>query len=117
MMEMRAIRDAMLRLSCIACTQYIYDPASLVIGDGAIYYLVEMNDLFFMAWENNDTGAMIVNSITRFDLDELGELGAEEAWTVLRVPAKRAESIQFREIDDAELSEVYHRMEAQTIMV
>ena len=54
-----------------------------------------------------------MNPITRFKLDELDELGADEAWTVLRVPTKQTESIQFREIDEVELSEVYCRMAAQ----
>lgn len=40
----------------------------------------------------------------RIDLNsQLRELGAEEAWSVLCVPAAKAEGIHFREIDDAEL--------------
>lgn len=58
---------------------------------------------------------MIVNPITRFGLDELEELGAESAWTVLHVPAELSESIQFREIGDAELIDVYRRMEARPL--
>lgn len=115
MNERREIRDAMLRLSCIARTHYHYDPTGQTIGEGPIHYLVELSGLFFIAWENNDTGAMVVNPITRFSLDELDELGAAEAWTVLRVPADVAEGIQFREIDNAELSEAYRQMARRAI--
>lgn len=113
MMDKREIREAILRLSCIERMQFHYDLAGEVSGDGPIHYLLEVGDLFFMAWENNITGNMIVNPITRFRLDELGELGAEEAWTVLRVPADLMEGIQFREIDDVELSKAYFRMESR----
>lgn len=115
MNEVREIRDAMLRLSCIARIQYEYDPAGQIIGEGPIHYLIELGNLFFIAWENNDTGAMVVNPITRFGLDELDELGAAEAWTVLRVPAELAEGIQFREIDNVELSEAYLQMAGRAI--
>jgi hypothetical protein len=71
--------------------------------------------VLFIAWEDNDTGAMIVNPIIRFSLDELEELGAEEAWTVLYVPAELSEGIQFREMGDAELVDVYQRMEARSL--
>jgi hypothetical protein len=104
------ISDAMRRLSCIGRKQYQYDPIAKVFAEGPIHYLIEVRDLLFLAWENDETGSMIVSPITRFDLDELGELGAVEAWTVLRVPAVRTEGIQFREIDVSELSAVYHRM-------
>lgn len=83
-----------------------------VLSDGEIHYLIEVSGVFFIAWEDNDTGAMIVNPIIRFSLDELEELGAEEAWTVLRVPAELFEGIQFRDIDNAELIDAYRRMEA-----
>lgn len=114
MMEMNAIREAMLRLSCIGCTPFHYDPAGNIFCDGPIHYIIEVGDLFFVAWESNDTGSMIVNPITRFDLDELGELGAAEAWTVLLVPAEMSEGIQFREIDGAELIDAYCRMQVRT---
>ena len=71
--------------------------------------------MFFIAWEENDTGTMIVNPIIRFSLDELEELGAEEAWTVLYAPAELSKGIQFREMGDAELVDVYHRMEARSL--
>jgi len=115
MKELRKIRDAMLRLSCIGRTQFHYDPAGEVFGDGAIHYLVEVGGLFFIAWEDNDTNTMIVNPIMRFDLEELADMGDEDAWTVLLVPAGMAESIQFRVIDNAELIEAYRRMEGQGI--
>lgn len=115
MTEMMEIRDAMWRLSCIERTQYHYDPAGDVYGDGPIQYLVEVGDLFFVAWVNNDSGAVIVNPITRFSLDELDELGADEPWTVLHVPSTMSERIDFREIDAAELAEAYHRMEGRSI--
>jgi uncharacterized protein YbdZ (MbtH family) len=115
MLEVREIRDAMLRLSCIGRTQYYYDPAGQVFGDGPIHYLVEVDGMLFMAWENNEIGNMIVNPITRFDLNELEELGAEEGWTVLRVPTGRAECIQFLEINKATLREAYYRMEGSKI--
>lgn len=115
MVEMQEIREAMLRLSCIGCMQCQYDPIGLIVGEGPIHYLVELGNLLFIAWENNDTGAIVVNPITRFDLDELDELGAAEAWTVMRVPADMTEGIRFREIDNVELSEVYRQMAGRTI--
>jgi hypothetical protein len=75
----------------------------------------QYSNLFFIAWENNDTGAMVVNPITRFGLDELDELGAAEAWTVRCVLPDLAESIQFREIDSVELSEAYRQMAGRAI--
>lgn len=63
-----------------------YDPGGDIFGDGPIHYLVEVGYLVSMAWESNDSGLMVVNPITRFDLDGLDELGAEEAWTILRMP-------------------------------
>lgn len=68
-----------------------------------------------MAWENSDTKIILVNPITRYGLDELSELGAEEAWTVLYVPQELSQGVQFREIDDAELCDVYSRMESQFV--
>lgn len=116
MKELREICNAMLRLSCIGRTRFHYDPAGQVFGDGAIHYLVEVGDLFFIAWEDNDSKTMIVNPITRFDLEELADLGDEDAWTVLHVPAGLAEGIQFREIDNAELNEAYRRMEGRAMV-
>ena len=115
MIETMEIRDAMWRLSCIERAQYHYDPAGDVYGDGPIQYLVEVGDLVFVSWVNNDSGSVIVNPITRFSLDELDELGAYEPWTVLQVPASLAERINFREIDAAELADMYRRMEGRTI--
>jgi hypothetical protein len=64
-----------------------------------------------MAWENKNTEEMIVNPITRLGLEELGQLGAEELWTVLHVPADLTVAIQFREIDFDQLIATYRRME------
>lgn len=114
MKEVSEIYDAILRLSYIGSRQFHYDPAGQVFGFGEIHYLVEVAGLFFIAWEDNDTRMMILNPITRFSLDELAELGAEEAWTVLHVPATLAESIQFRGIDESELVAGYLHAEAQT---
>lgn len=114
MTEIRKIHNAMLRLSCIGRTQFQYDPANQIFGDGEVHYLVEVAGLFFIGWEDNHTRAMIVNPITRFDLDELVELGMEEAWMVLNVPAELDEGIQFREIDDSELIAAYRQMELRT---
>jgi hypothetical protein len=111
MMETREIQDAMRRLSRIARTVYQFDSAGLIFGDGPMHYLVELGDSLFMAWENNETGTMIVNPITRFELEELEEMGAP--WTVLRVTAELTEGIQFRTVDDIELSAAYHRMKGQ----
>ena len=83
-----------------------------MFGDGEIHYLVEVTGLFFVAWMDNDSRMMIVNPITRFCLDDLEELGADEAWTALHVPANLSDAIQFREIGDVELSDIYRRMEA-----
>jgi hypothetical protein len=113
MNEIREIRDAMSRLSCIGRTRFHYDSIGRIFGDGEIHYLIEVSGLFFVAWKDNDTEMMIVNPITRFGLAELGELGAEEAWTVLRVPDALAEGIQFRDINDVELVRAYRRMEGQ----
>jgi len=115
MREVQAIREAMLRLSCIERIPCQYDPAGQIVGEGPIHYLVELGNLLFIAWENNDTGAMVVNPITRFELDELDELGAAEAWTVVRVPTDLAEVIQFRVIDNVELNEVYRQMVGRAI--
>lgn len=99
-----------IRLSSLASMPFLYDPHCQVFGDGPIQYLVEVSDLVFIAWEDTDTETIVVNPITRFHLDELAELSAEEAWTVLHLPATQVESIQFREIDDNELIGAYHRM-------
>ncbi|AKU20776.1 hypothetical protein [Massilia sp. NR 4-1] len=115
MKERTEIRDALFRLSCIGRRQFYYDPAGQVLSDGEIHYLIEVSGVFFIAWEDNDTGTMIVNPIIRFSLDELEELGAEEAWTVLHVPAALAAGIQFREIDGAELTNAYLRMKERAL--
>jgi len=115
MNEMGEIREALSRLSCIGRAQFYYDPVGQVFGEGEIHYLVEVSGLYFLAWEDNDTRTMIVNPITRFDLNELQELGAEEAWVVLHVPITLAEAIRFREIDDADLVGAYLRMEAHAL--
>ncbi|RFP24193.1 hypothetical protein D0T25_03955 [Duganella sp. BJB488] len=110
MMETREIRAAILRLSSIEQIPYHYDPAGEVFGDGPIHFLVEVGDQLFVAWGDNETRTIVVNPILRFELHELEELGFEEAWTVVRVPATVTEGIQFREIDNAELSTSYLRM-------
>lgn len=115
MTETREIRSAMWRLSCIERTPYQYDPAGQVFGFGPIHYLVELGDQLYLAWHNEESGAVVVNPITRYDLDELDELGAYEPWTVLHVPAELDEGIRFREIDAAELAQAYQRMEGRTI--
>jgi hypothetical protein len=115
MREIPGIRDALLRLSCIERMRFHYDPAGRVLGEGEIHYLVEVTGLFFVAWKNSDSGMMIVNPITRFGLDELEEVGTEEAWTALHVPAELSDSIQFREIDGNELIDVYRRMETRSL--
>ena len=106
------IQEAMLRLSRIELKQCQYDPTGQVFGDGRIQYLVEIRDLLFIAWENKDTGSVIVNPITRFDLDELEELGSYETWTVMHLPATLNEGVQFREIENSELNNAYRRSEA-----
>jgi hypothetical protein len=111
MSEIQRMREAMLRLTSFRDIQYQYDPANTVFGDGPIHFLVEVEDKFFVAWENNDTGVMIINPITRFDLDELEDLGFEEPWTLLRLPATVPEGLQLLKCDKARLSDVYHRME------
>jgi len=117
MTEAKAINAAMLRLSSIARMRYHYDPLGDVFGDGPIHFLVEVGDRFLLAWEDNDMKAMIVNPITRFDLGSLEELGLDEAWTVLHVPAKAANGISYRQIDNAELNDVYVRMERGPVPV
>ncbi|NVM80187.1 hypothetical protein FHW83_006032 [Duganella sp. SG902] len=111
MKQIKEIYDAMLRLSSIGCVEYQYDALGHLFGFGEIHYLVEVNDLFLIAWANNDTGTMVVNPITRFELDELEELSTKEAWTVLHVPIKLTEGIRFRVIDADELCEVYRSTE------
>ncbi len=115
MEEVQAIREAMLRLSCIEGIPCHYDPTGQIVGEGPIYYLFELANLFFIAWKNNDTAAMVVSPITRFDLDELDELAAVEAWTAICVPTDRAEGIQFREIDNVELDKAYRQMVGRAI--
>ena len=110
MIEVKTIRAAMLRLTSIEQMEFRYDSEGQIFGDGEIHFLVEVGGQFFLAWEDNETQTMIVNPITRFELDALVELGSVEAWTVLCVPPTVAEGIQFREIDNAELNEVYSRM-------
>jgi len=109
MSESRVIHNALLRLSCIGGTQFHYDPTGQVFGDGEIHYLAEFGGMYFLVWEDSATNEMVVNPITRFELDELGELGAEEAWTVLRVPDGLDEGIQFREIEESELVDAYYQ--------
>lgn len=115
MPQTQEIREAMLRLSSIELKPYQYDPTGQVFGFGLIHYLIEIGKLFFIAWENNDTGSIIVNPITRFDLDELEELGSYETWTVLHVPATLSEGIQFREIENSELNIAYRRSEVYAV--
>lgn len=110
MNEARTIQAAMQRLSSLAQAECLYDPLGDIFGDGPIHYLVEVGCHFFVAWKANDTGAMIVNPVTRFDLGSLEELGLDEAWTVLRVPDALTDGIHFREISIAELADVYHKM-------
>jgi hypothetical protein len=116
MKEMQEIREAMLRLSCIECIPCQYDPVGQEVGEGPIHYLIELSNLFFIAWENSETGTMVINPITRFDLDELDELGAIEAWTILRLPNDPLKGIQFREIDNVELSKAYSQMTGRASM-
>jgi hypothetical protein len=115
MNEIRRIRNALQRLSCIARLPFQYDPVGQIVGAGPIHFLLEFNDLFFIAWEDSGSGTVVVNPLTRFDLDELSELGAMEAWTVLRVPKNLGEAVQFREIDNVELSEAYCQMSKNAI--
>ena len=105
------IRDAMLRLSSIELKQCQYDPTGQIFGDGPINYLVEIGNQLFIAWENNATGEVIVNPITRFDLDELEELGSYEIWTVISVPATAGEGAHFRQIENSELNTAYRLSE------
>lgn len=111
----RQINKALLRLSSIECMQFQYDPAGQIFGFGEIYYLIEVSEMFFMAWKNSETNIIVVHPITRYGQDELSELGAVEAWTVLYLPQQLSQGIQFREIDNAELCNVYSRMEAQLV--
>jgi len=106
------IRQAMLRLSSIALKQFQYDPTGQEFGDGPIHYLVEIDNLLFIAWEDNDTGMIVINPITCFDLDELEELGSYEMWTVIHLSTILNESVQFREIENSELNFAYKRSES-----
>ena len=56
---------------------------------------------------------ILAQGVTRFTLDELEELGSLEAWTVLHVPAKLDERIQFREIGSAELNVAYQTLKRE----
>lgn len=111
MSGVREIHRALMRLACIGRAQFAFDPGGQVFGDGEIHYLLEVSGMYFLAWKDSDTKVMMINPITRFDLDELEELGADEAWTVLNVPASLEEGIQFRKIDSAELVGMYRRMQ------
>lgn len=106
------IREAMHRLSSVALKQCTYDRMGQIFGNGPIHYLVEIGNLFFIAWENNDTGTLIINPITRFNLDELEELGAAEIWKVMCVPTTLNKDIEVREIENKYLEAAYRRSEA-----
>ena len=114
MIEMNMMLAAMVRLSSMQQKRYRYDALGEVGGEGPIHFVIEVDEQFFLAWEDNDTRTMIVNPITRFGLAELDELGATELWTVLHVPKTLTDGIHFREIDGPALSEAYGRMLGQT---
>lgn len=115
MREARQIHNAMQRLACIARMPHEYDGPGVIPIEGPMPYLIELGDQFYTAVEDNGTGAVIVSPITCFDLDELCEVGALDPWTVLHVPDEITEGIHFRDIGEAELVQVYERMEGQTI--
>lgn len=115
MTEIKEIHNALQRLSCIGSKQFQFDQYGQIFGNGEIHYLVEVRGLFFVAWEDHDEKKMIVNPITRFELDELIEVGIEEAWMVVSVPAELHEGIQFNEIDSQQLIESYHVTEEWAI--
>lgn len=70
------IRQAMLRLSSIALKQFQYDPTGQAFGDGPIHYLVEIDNLLFIAWEDNDTGMIVINPIIALTWTSLKNWGA-----------------------------------------
>jgi len=115
MKEARQIHNAMYRLADVVQMPHEYDGLGLIPVEGPMPYLIELGDQFYTAVEDIGTGAVIVNPITRFDLDELCEVGALDAWLVMHVPDEITERIQYRNIGEAELVRVYQRMEGRTI--
>jgi hypothetical protein len=117
MTETKEIRDALMRMADIVNMRYCYDPTGDVNGEGPIHFLVEIGDLTLIAWEDHCTEAMIINPITRFEFSELHELGAEEPWTLIRLPSKLNENVQFQEIDNFDLGNAYQGMRERALVV
>ncbi len=110
----QAIRSAMYRLTHIVATPHQFDQEAETRGAGRIQYMVELGDQLCLAWENEDTGTMIVSPIVCWELDNMLEaLGAP--WPVLSLPDALSERIAFRELENADVIAAYHRMEGQTI--
>lgn len=105
------IEGAIARLSKDNELQFHYDPVGQIHGDGPIHFLVEIDELLFIAWEDTYSKTMIVNPVTRFDLEELDEVGANDVWSLVRLPHSSSDCIQFGEMSNSELSIAYKHME------
>lgn len=107
---MTIIEKAMMRLTAIDGTEFWYDPAGDVFGNGPILYLLQIDHLTLIAWSNDITKTVIVNPITRFKLEDLLELGNAEKWAILYIPPKRTTCIGFVEIDELAIINAYKHM-------
>lgn len=109
-----AIRSAMHRLNHIVTTPHYFDQEAVTRGAGVIHYMVELGDQLCLAWEDEDTGTMIVSPIVCWALDNMLEaMGAP--WPVLCLPDTSGKQIDFRELGNADVIEAYRRMEEQAI--
>lgn len=105
---------AMHRLSHIAAIHHHFDEHALTPGAGVIHFMVELGSQLCLAWENDDTGAMVVSPIVCWELDNVLE-ALPAPWPVLCMPADSGQAIRFRELQDSEVAAEYRRMEMEAI--
>jgi len=76
--------------------------------------MVELGSQLCLAWENDETGEMVVSPIVCWELGNVLE-ALPAPWPVLSVPADSTEAIRFRELQDSEVAAEYQRMEREAI--
>jgi hypothetical protein len=111
---MQQHQAAMHRLSHIAAIHHQFDEHALTPGAGVIHFVVELESQLCLAWENDDTGEMIVSPIVCWELENVLE-ALSAPWPVLSVPADSAKAIRFRDLQDDEVKAAYRRMERKAI--